>query len=138
MARKNPKIPARIARLGFDLVVVDRTTGREIGRMTLRERVQANPGRVRSNPARGLTKKGNAIQSLEFARSKGWTKTNAQEWATSHGFAAPNTAIEITESEVRIRQMDPGRFSSFSSFDLSKGQGIRATYGIGARKRDKK
>lgn len=94
----------------------------------------------RDNPAKKRRKRGD-IQSLVFKRSKGWTPTTAREWAASHGYKSSNALMDVTPTEVRIRQEDPDKYSTIRAFDFSKAQGISATYGVGkasgkARKRN--
>jgi hypothetical protein len=67
------------------------------------------------------------VQSLLFSRDAGWTVSSANRWARAHGYRAKDA--DVTANNVRLRQVDPKKFSRLRTVTFSQREGIKAIVG---------
>jgi hypothetical protein len=103
-----------VAKTGLALVGV-------VGLFWLGMRLLPEPGRRRRNPI------STRVQSLLFSRDAGWTVSSANRWARAHGYRAKDA--DVTANNVRLRQVDPNRFSRLRTITFSQREGIKAIVG---------
>ena len=85
------------------------------------DRYDAEP---QSNPTRPGSSE---VQSLMFDRSV-FSKPEAVQWATQHGFGAPK--VHLTPNLIRLRQVSPTRFKRSSFRTISMSEGVKAVVGV--------